>query len=286
MSDAPSQTMLLDCAVRAAIAGGTHALNNIHRRHNTIMVSKHDVKLELDVECQKVVERAILERYPDHSLLGEEDTGRSAPRGDSNFEWIIDPIDGTVNFTHGLPLWCCSVAVRRGEEVVAGAVYAPELGETYAATLDGPATRNGAAIGVSEVKTLAEAIVMTGLDKNAAPGARPLTMFEAISLNSRKTRIMGSAALDICFVASGRADGYFEAGIYIWDVAAAGLIVRSAGGQTEQTGTTGDVRLRFIATNGRIHAELRDVIRAARSHLKLRKNGRMEEWNGGNSVEK
>jgi myo-inositol-1(or 4)-monophosphatase len=120
-------------------------------------------------------------------------------------------------------------------------------------------------ISVSGAKTLADSIVMTGLDKNAAPGARPYAFMEAIAMNSRKARIMGSAALDICFVAAGRADGYFEAGIYIWDVAAAGLIVRRSGGLAEQTGTTDDGRLHFMATNGKIHAELLGVINAAKS---------------------
>jgi myo-inositol-1(or 4)-monophosphatase len=166
-----------------------------------------------------------------------------------------------VNFTHGLPYWCCSVAVRRGRQTVAGAVFAPQCDVLYTAAAGLPALCNGSALRVSSVRKLREAIVMTGLDQKVNPKMKRLALFRAIADRSQKTRVMGAAALDLCRVAAGQADGYFEAGIFTWDVAAAGLIVENAGGRTEVLGEPEPHRLLFMATNGHIHQELRTLIR-------------------------
>jgi len=251
---------LLSCALEAARAGGGHAMGNLHRRRKYISAAKHDIKLELDVECQKIIEKTILARHPDHSILGEEETGLDRAKAEAPYEWIVDPIDGTVNFYHGMPFWCCSVAVRGGGKTLAGAVYAPETGETYAAAADGPATCNGRPIRVSGTETVAESLITTGLDKSEKPGSRHHAFFDAITLACRRSRILGSAALDILRVAQGHADGYFEAGIFIWDIAAAALIVERAGGRCELIGEAGGGRIRFMATNGLIHEELRATL--------------------------
>jgi myo-inositol-1(or 4)-monophosphatase len=255
---------LLTCALEAATAGGRHALDNLHRRGDSIMVARHDVKLKLDVECQKIIEEKILGRYPDHSILGEEDTG-TRTAGGGTVEWIVDPIDGTVNFSRGFPIWCCSVAARAGGEILAGAVCAPELGETYAATVDGPATCNGRPMHVSAIATLDRSIIMTGLDKRGFRRSGQYVYFEAISGHAMKARVLGSAALDILRVALGQADGYFESGIYVWDIAAAGLMVRRAGGKAETIGESDDGRIRYVATNGLIHDEMIALLRQAES---------------------
>jgi len=136
MSNTPGLDDLLATAIAAATAGGNHAMANRHRRSEVVQTYAHDIKLVLDVECQRVVETLIAARYPGHTFLGEEDqtelngkrlgADRVAP-GAATLQWIVDPIDGTVNFASGLPVWCCSVAVRRAETVLAGAVYASML---------------------------------------------------------------------------------------------------------------------------------------------------------------
>ena len=120
------------------------------RRRAALRTLKHDIKLELDVECQRIAEDTIRRRFPAHAILGEEDAAASkTPPPPSMFQWIIDPIDGTVNFSHGLPWWCCSIAVRHGGQVLAGAVYAPQIGELYTATDESPARLNGSPLRVS-----------------------------------------------------------------------------------------------------------------------------------------
>lgn len=258
MSLSTDPAKLLETAVSAARAASGHAVANRHRRHEVAARFRHDVKLNLDAEAQTAALAVIRRSFPDHAIIAEEDAAR--PERRSEYEWIVDPIDGTVNFSHGMPQWCSAVAVRRGDTVLAGAVCAPDVGELYTATIDGPACMNGKAIRVSSVGRLDEAIVFTGLDKKVDPALKPFFYFESIALNTQKARVMGAAALDICHVAAGQGDGYFEAGIYIWDVAAAGLVVQRAGGTIETLRRLDADRLVFLASNGIIHAEFRKLV--------------------------
>lgn len=220
-------THLLDVAICAAEAAGKHALQNKHRRAEVIDNFYHDVKIVLDEECQKEAEGVIASEFPDHGILGEEDVHQNANEA---YEWIIDPIDGTLNYFHGFPYWCCSVAVRHNQKVLAGCVYAPEFGDYYTAHIEEPAKRNGEAISVSKTEHLKDALVFTGLSKNfESRKESDFDMMRMLALNTQKMRINGAAALDLCHVASGSSDGFFEAGIYLWDFAAAGLIAEQAG---------------------------------------------------------
>jgi myo-inositol-1(or 4)-monophosphatase len=250
---------LLDGAVAAARAAGSHALANGARRREAVAQFAHDVKLKLDEECQQIVQREITARFPGHAIVGEEDATVGGRAG-AEVEWVVDPIDGTVNFSHGLPFWCCSVAAMKNGETVAGAVYAPALGVCYTARLGGGAFCNGEPIRVSAVSDLAGAMILTGLDKSPDGDLPPFALFEATSNSVQKARILGSAALDICRVAHGQADGYFETGIYIWDIAAARLIATEAGGKAEILQRLERGRLRFLATNGGIHRAYRTVL--------------------------
>ncbi len=316
MSANITNAALLQTAIDAAKCGGEHALQNRNRRKAAVKTFAHDIKLELDIECQTKIEDLIFKQFTDHYTLGEEDTSKAPPisechpasfpakAGTTNtflpdskmfvvppsggsvnqencsssivqnnvnaatsdattYQWIIDPIDGTVNFSNGLPTWCCSVAVRElgSGTVKAAAVYAPMLHALYYATSDGHAYKNDEIIQVSECPRLADGIVMTGMDKNLEPGLPPLTYFRHIAATTRKARINGSAALDLCWVAEGAADGYFEGSIYLWDIAAAGLIVERAGGKAEVFKKRSEPhQLAFIASNGHVHAELHDLL--------------------------
>ncbi|WP_372846351.1 inositol monophosphatase [Pontiella sp.] len=222
-----SLTHLLDVAICAADAAGKHALDNKERRRDSTETFHHDVKLVLDVECQTIAEQVIASEFPDHGILGEED---ERPNGATGYEWIIDPIDGTMNYTHGFPYWCCSVAVRHHGKILAGCVFAPEFNDYYTAHSDDVAKLNGAPIHVSLTRHLKDSMVFSGLSKHMETANEPhFDMFRMLALNTRKVRINGSAALDLCHVAAGISDGYLESGIYLWDYAAAGLIARQAG---------------------------------------------------------
>lgn len=254
----------LDCAVRAAREAGMHALTHQDRRMEVAQVFKHDVKLNLDTECQRKAEDVIRAAYPDHAILGEEDTGTGNGDGASEYEWIVDPIDGTVNFSHGLPFWCTSIALRRGTSMQVGAIFAPELDQLFTATDESPALLNGQPLGVSDVCSLDAALITSGMDKLVDIGLAPYTILQALATQCQKVRVLGSAALDICRVAQGHADGYYEAGIYIWDVAAAGLIVNQAGGKAcVLKRMNAPHRVSFIASNGHIHEALEHLVRAA-----------------------
>jgi len=255
---------LLEGAVAAARAAGNHALKNRARRTEVAARFTHDVKLQLDGECQQKAEEAIRARFPDHRILGEESAAQPA-EGAAPL-WVIDPIDGSVNFMHKLPLWCSSVAVMCEDMIVAGAVYLPEQKELYTATLERPAECNGKAIRVAETATLAESLVLTGISKTYESDPLALELLKTLSRKSQKGRLMGAAAVDICRVAAGQADGYVESGIYIWDVAAAGLVVEQAGGRVEALERAPGWKFKyFMATNGRINDEMKQVVQAARS---------------------
>lgn len=265
MNDYPLDE-LLDCAMIAATAAGRHALDNAHRRTEALSITRHDIKLRLDVECQAVATHKIHSRYPGAAILGEEDLPsvldeNISSRNESGLEWVIDPIDGTVNFYHGLPLWCCSVAARRDNASLVGVVYAPELEVLYAATKESTATANDEPIHVSDVSTLENSLFLTSLNQKLDTDALLGDMISRISTSVRKTRVLGTAALDICRVAHGQADAYWEPGNYIWDVAAARLIVQQAGGSSSVLHTHPEPhRISFLATNGTLHKDFKNIL--------------------------
>lgn len=222
-----SLSHLLDVAICAAEAAGRHALEHKDRRTEVTESFVHDVKLVMDQECQKEAERIIAGEFPGHSILGEE---KITDVSGEAYEWIIDPIDGTLNYAHGFPYWCCSVAVRCNQKILAGCVYAPEFGNFYSAHIEQAAQRNGTDISVSDTSSLQDALVFTGLSKNFESKSKShFNMLNMLALNTQKIRINGAAALDLCHVADGASDGFVEAGIHIWDFAAAGLIAEQAG---------------------------------------------------------
>ncbi len=222
-----SLTHLLDTAICAAEAAGNHAMANKARRTETTETFAHDVKLVLDVECQKIAETVIASEFPEHGILGEEDIRPNPAEG---YEWIIDPIDGTMNYTHGFPYWCASVAVRYHGKILAGCVFAPEFNTYYTAHTEAPALCNSEPIHASDTQFMDESMIFTGISKHMESTSEPhFKAVETLALNTRKIRITGSAALDMCHVAAGSCDGYFETGIYLWDHAAAGLIAEQAG---------------------------------------------------------
>ena len=222
-----SLTHLLDTAICAAEAAGNHAMANKARRTETNETFAHDIKLVLDIECQKVAEQVIASEFPEHSILGEEDTRQGPAEG---YEWVIDPIDGTVNYTHGFPYWCASVAVRYHDKVLAGCVFSPETNSYYTAHIEDAAKCNGEPIQVSDTPYLEDAIISTEISKHMESTDKShIETLTKLAIGTQKLRINGSAALDLCHVADGSLDGFFQTIIYLWDHAAAGLIAERAG---------------------------------------------------------
>lgn len=252
MSGVPSGD-LLACAVEAVRRAEAHAMANLSRRNEVIELLQHDVKLALDHECQRIIEDVIRSAYPDHEILGEEGNRAGA---DQRYRWIVDPIDGTINFSHGLPYWCHSVAVQVGGETVAAAVLAPPVQELYAASVDTPAVCNDEPIHVSDTLTLARSLILTGLERNFDQHPQSVEVARAVTRAVQKMRLCGAAALDLCQLACGRADGFYESGIHLWDVAAGEFLVRRAGGVCQNLAQLSDVKCRYLATNGKIHEEL------------------------------
>lgn len=210
----------------------------------------HDIKLELDRRSQTLIESLLLEKFPDHAIYGEEGV-----RGDSDseYQWIIDPIDGTVNYFYGIPHFAISIALRRGEDILVGVIHDPMRQETWTATRNGDARLNGHPISVSTRTALSDAIVTVGFSKTAQSIERGLPTFQRLLRQVKKCRMMGSAALDVAYVACGRLDAYIESQISLWDIAAGILIVEKAGGKIAMKPRE-DVPDKYsvIASSGRI----------------------------------
>jgi len=253
--------------------------------------SQHDIKLELDVRCQKVIEKALLKSFPSFSILGEEGIV-----GDqrSEFRWVVDPIDGTVNFTYGIPHTCVSIALQqridrnrhsveggtskigrkgidggvppgtgRGPDpryqTITGVVYDPFCNELWTGTIGEPARLNGRIIHVSKRAKLEEAIVSLGFAKYSSTLQTMLPLFNLLIHRVRKIRLMGAAALSMVYVASGRFDAYTETGVRLWDIAAGGLIIECAGGEFFRERVEGQHTYRIIANNGRMRTAIEQL---------------------------
>ncbi|MBI3139594.1 MAG: inositol monophosphatase [Sphingobacteriales bacterium] len=215
---------------------------------------------EADHAAEKAILSVIKSHFPDHQVLAEE-TGEI--RQDSSYKWIIDPIDGTVNFAHGIPLNCVSIGVEHEGVMVMAAVYNPHFNEFFFAEKGKGATLNDQPIRVSSETQAVKACLVTGFPYtyiNMPNG--PLEVFERFIRKGVPVRRLGSAAIDLCWVAAGRFDGFYEHKLEPWDSAAGFLIVEEAGGKvTDFTGKPFSVyQHRLLATNGKIHEEMLAVI--------------------------
>jgi myo-inositol-1(or 4)-monophosphatase len=253
--------MLKSTLIEAAAAGAAE----IRRFFNSPFKIDHkegvnNLVTEADHAAEKAIMDLIRSRYPDHHILSEE-AGDMIQ--DSHYKWIIDPIDGTVNFAHGIPLNCVSIAVEHGGEIILGAVLNPHMNELFVAEKGKGATLNDKPIRVSEETEAIKACLVTGFPYtyiNMPNG--PLEIFERFIRKGVPVRRLGSAAIDLCWVAAGRFDGFYEHKLEAWDSAAGYLIVEEAGGKvTDFAGNKfSPYQHRIVASNGKIHDELLRVI--------------------------
>jgi myo-inositol-1(or 4)-monophosphatase len=199
-----------------------------------------DIVTEADRACEEMVRERLLGARPGDGFIGEE--GDDIPSR-SGVTWVVDPIDGTVNYLYGLPQYAVSIAAQRDGQVVAGVVLSPALGLEYAATLGGGATCNGTPLEVRSTPPIDQALVSTGFSYEAAVRARQGRAVGRMLPRVRDIRRQGSCALDLCAVASGHSDAYVEEGPHLWDHAAAGLVAREAGAVVEVWSTGGHLDL-------------------------------------------
>jgi myo-inositol-1(or 4)-monophosphatase len=252
--------------MQAARSVGALMRRNLAEKKRANSVTEHDIKLELDVRSQKSIERTLRSAFPQVALLGEEGVAGDPA---STYRWVVDPIDGTVNFAYGIPHACVSIALQRratkksalvyadGYETLVGVVYDPFCDELWTALRGERARLNGKVIRVSRRAKLNEAIVSIGFAKNRETLEAMLPYFVELVQRVRKMRIMGAAALALTYVATGRFDAYIERGIRIWDIAAGGLILQCAGGDFWQQPAGPDHTYRMIASNGLVRRQLR-----------------------------
>jgi len=244
----------LDAAEKAARAAGKLLRENFQQRQRVKAVAAHDIKLEIDVQAQELIGKLLLEEFYAHALYGEE--GIVGDQS-SEHQWIVDPLDGTVNYFYGIPHFCVSIALRLHKEIVVGVIYDPIRGEMWTAQRGDVSKLNGAPIHVSDRAKLAEAVISIGLAKTGETINTNFPLLQQMIHRVRKCRVLGSAALDLAYVASGRFDAYIETGISLWDIAAGSLLVKNAGG-------TVDLRPRenmkdkysIVASNGLIDLKL------------------------------
>jgi len=215
-----------------------------------------------DKESEAAALEAIRTRFPDHAILAEE----SGAAGDDSAEflWVIDPLDGTTNFAHGIPNFSVSIAVLREGEVVAAGVYAPALGDLFLAAKGHGATRNGAPMRVSKVNQIDEALLVTGFPYDRAEKIDWLmpTMGRFVARSQGMLRL-GSAALDLSFVAAGFLEAFYEIGLHPWDMAAGSLLVTEAGGRMSTFDRGEQFTIwskRMVASNGLLHDAVLDVL--------------------------
>ncbi len=264
--------------MKAARAAGKLMRDNWHARKRVNAADVHDIKLELDVRCQKTIQHILHAAFPQVALLGEEGC-----TGDMNAEyrWVVDPIDGTVNYFFGIPHAAVSIALQARSDkwhvtrdkndsrsrardhvtchpahvTVLGVIYGPFTDELWTVIRGGPTRLNGRMVHVSKRRNLNEAVVAMGFSKSKQNLAKSLPHLNRLSRRTLKIRIMGSAALELAYVASGRLDAYVERTINLWDIAAGALMVECSGGEFYTQPAPGG-KFRMIASNGLLRRKL------------------------------
>ncbi len=240
----------LELATHAALEAGQLLRANFGSDAVVDEATHHDIKLALDRGAQDLITGILLGEHPGDALYGEEGI---AGNQESERQWIVDPIDGTVNFFYGIPHFCVSIALRVAGEIVVGVIHDPMVGETWTVAKGGPALLNGRPIHASTRADFAEAILFVGCGKDEEALHTGIERFRKASLRARKMRMMGSAALGMAYIASGRLDAYIESRISLWDIAAGQLLVETAGGMVDLSAVEGYADAwSIVATNGKL----------------------------------
>lgn len=250
----------LETAIDAAKAAGDILLRSYEKPKDIEYKGEVDLVTEVDRDSERLIVEKILSQYPGHAVVAEESGGR---KSNSDYRWIIDPLDGTTNYTHNLPLFSVSIALEWKKEIIVGVVYDPVRPELFSAEKGRGAYLNGKPICVSKVNDLGRSLLVTGFPIRKREEAETnLQVFRAFTLRSQGVRRLGSAALDICYVACGRFEAHWEFRLHAWDTAAASRVLIEAGGHiTDFGGQPFDpFGTETLATNGKIHESMMQVL--------------------------
>lgn len=255
---------MLEIAILAAQEAGKLIKSKANSEKNVATKSSNvDLVTDVDQQAEKIICEIIQKKYPQHTIIGEEGSTNDSFNDTRGYLWIIDPIDGTTNFIHGVPFYAVSIGLVYNNDVVLGVVYDPSSEELFSAQKGQGAFLNGEPIKVSEEKTIAESLMSSDFPNNKY---RKLTAksIENISTKCRNLRAPGSTALQMAYVAAGRYSGYWELGLKAWDMVAGALLVQEAGGRVSDTLNNSyslDVS-HVVATNGFIHDELIGILKS------------------------
>jgi len=247
-------THYLDAAEEAARAAGELLRAEFNRPRQVKASEAHDIKLQIDIDAQDLITNLLLKKFRDHALYGEEGVvgDQSSPH-----QWVVDPLDGTVNYFYRIPHFCVSIALRFKGEIIVGVIYDPIRNEMWSAQKGEKPCLNGQPFRVSDRADLAEAVISVGLAKTSKSIDTNLPLLQEMVHRVRKCRVLGSAALDMAYVACGRFDAYIEQGISLWDIAAGWILVETAGGKVDLRPRQ-DMKDKYavVATNGVIDLPL------------------------------
>ncbi|HUI11785.1 MAG TPA: inositol monophosphatase family protein [Bacteroidota bacterium] len=253
---------MIDLAIEAAVEAGKFLRSSIGnvRAIETKAGEERNLVSEIDRGSEERIIGMIRSRYPDHGILAEEGGG-GGKRGE--YTWIIDPLDGTTNFLHGLPVFSVTIGIEHRGEIVAGVVYDPNLDILYCAEKGSGAYMNGRRMRASRTSELINSLLMTGFPYDIAQNpAHAVEHFVEFLMAARGIRRFGSAALDLCYVAAGRLDGFWEVNLHPWDMAAGVLLVTEAGGTVSdfQGKPLSIYGKKVVASNGAIHRAMLDIL--------------------------
>jgi len=252
----------VEVAVSAALAAGKIQRERSQNIGRIFPKGNRDLVTEVDILCEEEVIRIIKKRFPDHQILAEESGasgGNSSPS-----KWIIDPLDGTINYAHGFPCYCVSIGLEHEGEIIVGVVYNPNLDELFVAEKGKGATLNSAPISVSTIPKLQDSLLVTGFTPEIVHSLDDnIDIFRDFMKASQAVRRPGSAAIDLCYTAMGRFEGFWELKLNAWDVAAGFLIMQEAGGKvTKLDGKPLSVYDRqILASNGLVHDEMVAILK-------------------------
>ncbi len=259
MADADPRTPFLHTAIRAAREAARIQLTHLGGELEVDTKSSDvDIVTQVDRLCETAIREIVLAAYPDHVVLGEEQGTGSAGTADARYRWIVDPLDGTVNYAHGFPFFCVSIALEIDGRVEVGVVYDGLRDELFSAVAGRGALLNGRPLRVSDETVPKRALLGTGFAYVDDTIHRNVEVFGRVLPQVRSIRRPGSAALDLCSVAAGRLDGFWELGLNPWDVAAGILLIQEAGG-TVTLADGSPYRLgepSLVASNGHLHGKL------------------------------
>ena len=248
-------TLAVDLATRVgdtALAGRRLGLTNVETKSTTT-----DMVTEYDRATEREIVSTLQRLRPDDAIVGEEDGSHA---GTSGFTWYVDPIDGTTNFLYDLPMWTVSIGVHDAEGPLCGVVYAPALRETFTAVRGRGAHLNSRPIACGNVTDPTKALVATGFNYSPANRVVQANRLPALIDKIRDVRRLGSASLDLCFVACGRYDGYFEEHLFPWDLAAGSLIAAEAGATVRVLADEGPTAFAVLAANPALFPQIRDLL--------------------------